>query len=521
MQNRLIAEEVSYNVKEMKVEHDKLYSNLNVEQQRVYDSVINNVNSKKGGIFFVHRSGGCGKTFLWKTLIFHLRSEKKIVLHVASSGIAAVLLPGGRTTHSRFLIPLDSDEYTIAGICHGTDIAELLQYTSLIIWDEAPMQNRYAFESIDRCFRDIMSAIDSSNCYKPFGGITMVFGGDFRQILHVVPKGTRADIVNIAFNRSKLWIFCELHILKQNMRLHAGNSEAENKEIEKFSNWVLDIGNGKLPNLNSDSPECDADIEIPEEFLVHADTDPIDEIIKVTYPNLLENFRSSQYLKEKAILTPTNVVVDDINTRVLDKLPGKTYTYISTDVIIDPPSGDDDVEASIPVEYLNSLNMSGIPKHNLVLKEGSVVMLLRNLSQINGLSNGTRMIVKKCNKNTVECQILCGGHVGTTHLIPRIYMVPSDKKWPVQFTRRQLPLQICFAMTINKSQGQSLETVGLYLPTSIFTHGQLYVVVSRVTSNKGLHILICSERGGTTNITKNIVYEEVLYNLQYVNVLIG
>ncbi|XP_074373763.1 uncharacterized protein LOC141714125 [Apium graveolens] len=214
MQNRLIAEEVSYNVKEMKVEHDKLYSNLNVEQQRVYDSVINNVNSKKGGIFFVHGSGGCGKTFLWKTLIFRLRFEKKIVLHVASSGIAVVLLPGGRTTHSRFLIPLDSDEYTITGICHGTDIAELLQCTSLIIWDEAPIKNRYAFESIDRCFRDIMSAIDSSNRYKPFGGITMVFGGDFCQILHVVPKGTRADIVNIAFNRSKLWHFCELHILK-------------------------------------------------------------------------------------------------------------------------------------------------------------------------------------------------------------------------------------------------------------------------------------------------------------------
>ncbi|XP_074373764.1 uncharacterized protein LOC141714126 [Apium graveolens] len=259
------------------------------------------------------------------------------------------------------------------------------------------------------------------------------------------------------------------------MRLHTGNSEAENKEIEKFSNWVLDIGNGKLSNLNSDSPECDADIEIPEEFLVHADTDPIDEIIQVTYPNLFENFRPSRYLKGRAILTPTNAVVDDINTRVLDKLPGKTYTCLSTNAIIDPPSGDDNVEASISVKYLNSLNMSGIPKHNL---------------------------------------ILCGGHVGTTHLIPRIDMAPSDEKWPVQFTRRQLPLQICFAMKINKSQGKSLETVGLYLPTSIFTHGQLYVVVSRVTSSKGLHILICSERGGTTNISKNVVYEEVLYNLQ-------
>lgn len=85
---------------------------------------------KKGGTFFVYGSDGCGKTYMWKTLIFKLRSQGKIVLPVASSGIAATLMSGDRTVHSCFKIPIE--------------------HTSLIIWDEAPMQHRYAFECLDR-----------------------------------------------------------------------------------------------------------------------------------------------------------------------------------------------------------------------------------------------------------------------------------------------------------------------------------------------------------------------------------
>lgn len=137
--NRLIVEETSYNINEMKEKHDNNYRKLNAEQQEVYKAVINSVEDKKGGLFFVHGSGGCGKTFLWQTIISFVRSKRKIVLPVASSGIAATLLPGGRTAHSRFHIPLKLDQYSSAGIKHGTDIAELLQATDLIIWDEAPM----------------------------------------------------------------------------------------------------------------------------------------------------------------------------------------------------------------------------------------------------------------------------------------------------------------------------------------------------------------------------------------------
>ncbi|XP_074346831.1 uncharacterized protein LOC141685636 [Apium graveolens] len=164
-------------------------------------------------------------------------AEHKIVLPVASCGIAAVLLPGGRTAHSRFHIPLKLDENCSTGLRHGTDISELLQRTDLIIWDEAPMHHRHDFECVDRSLRDIMSVIDKNRAKKPFGGITIVFGGDFRQILPVIPKASRVEVVCSTLNKSKLWESCEVFLLKQNMRINAENSDLENKTIADFSKW--------------------------------------------------------------------------------------------------------------------------------------------------------------------------------------------------------------------------------------------------------------------------------------------
>ncbi|XP_074324034.1 uncharacterized protein LOC141660956 [Apium graveolens] len=125
--NRLLQEETSYDKEELKILHEKNHGILNAEQKNVYDFIIQNVYNKVGGVFFVYRSGGCGKTFLWQTLYCRLRSEGKIVLLVASCRITALLLPGGRTANSRFHIPLKLDQDSTAGIRHATDIAELIQ----------------------------------------------------------------------------------------------------------------------------------------------------------------------------------------------------------------------------------------------------------------------------------------------------------------------------------------------------------------------------------------------------------
>nr|XP_017227837.1 PREDICTED: ATP-dependent DNA helicase PIF1-like [Daucus carota subsp. sativus] len=370
------------------------------------------------------------------------------------------------------------DQHSTCGITHGSDLAELLQLTDLIVWDEAPMQHRYAFEAVDRTLRDIMSAVDASRASKPFGGITVVFGGDYRQILPVIPKAGRPVIVAASMNRSRFRY-------RDGKAVHEGSHESHG----------------------------DVQITIPERFVVQANENLLRSLVDRIYPDFEQNFESRDYIRSRAILTPTNVVVDDINNIIVDRIPGATHTYLSQDSMEDAGPETNDFDESFPIEYLNSLNMPCIPKHELNLKIGTPVMLMRNLNQIIGLCNGTRMIVTGCKKNSIECEIITGTHAGTKHLIPRIDMIPTDTIWPFDFKRTQFPLQVCFAMTINKSQGQSLDMVGLYLPRPVFCHGQLYVAISRVTSPDGLHIMIVGEDGYTKNMTRNVVFEEVFYNI--------
>ncbi|WOH02486.1 hypothetical protein DCAR_0521875 [Daucus carota subsp. sativus] len=336
--NNLIIEETSYNLDLMAEEHKSLISEMNEEQLQVYNAIMDSLQKTDGGFFFVYGSGGCGKTYLWKTLISKLRSESLIVLPVASSGIAATLLPGGRTAHSRFKIPIMLDDCSTCNIAQQSDIAQLLH----------------------------------------------------------------------------------------------------------------------------------------------------------------QHYNDPKYLSERAILTPTNNTVAHVNALIVDRIPGESQSYYSVDNAEDYPGTETELNNSFPPEFLNSLNVP----------VGVVVMLMRNLNQTLGLCNGTRMMVTKLLPQCVQCEVISGSFLGTRHFIPRMELFPTDSKLPYKLMRKQMPLQICYAMTINKSQGQSLEKVGLYLPKPVFSHGQLYVAISRVTSPEGLRIFVESQMGLTTNITANVVYKE-------------
>ncbi|XP_063944772.1 uncharacterized protein LOC135146765 [Daucus carota subsp. sativus] len=512
--NNLIIEETSYDMAAMKNEYDDLISKCNKEQLQVYTSVMESIEKQEGGLFFVYGSGGCGKTYLWRTLISKLRSERHIVLPVASSGIAATLMPGGRTAHSRFKIPIVLDEYSMCAINHKSDIAELLKRTRLIIWDEAPMQHRYTFECLDRSLKDIMKSVDSRLSELPFGGITVVLGGDLRQILPVIPQASRAEIVAACITRSRLWRLATVFQLKQNMRLNKGQNEEEVKQLSEFAKWVLDVGDGKikLPEHLRDG-HMEDDILIPEQFCNPDIDNSVDEMLTSTFPNFLDNFQNSNYLSERSILTPTNLTVGYVNSVIVDKIPGEMSSYYSVDSAEDFPGTALEQTAHFPPEYLGAINIPGLPLHELKLKVGVVVMLMRNLNQTLGLCNGTRMMITMVLKHCVQCVVISGAFKETRHFIPRMELSPTETKLPFKMCRKQMPLQICYAMTINKSQGQSLERVGLYLPKGAFTHGQFYVAVSRVTSPQGLRIFCNDELGNSTNITQNVVYKEVFYNV--------
>ncbi|KAF1864982.1 hypothetical protein Lal_00004355 [Lupinus albus] len=111
-------------------------------------------------------------------------------------------------------------------------------------------------------------------------------------------------------------------------------------------------------------------------------------------------------------------------------------------------------------EFLNSLSIFGLPNHKIKLKVDTPIMLLRNLDQSDRLCNGTRLVVTKMANHVLEAKIMSGKNIGNVTYIPRLSMSPSQCPWPFTLIRRQFPIIVSYVMTTNKSQGQSLESVG-------------------------------------------------------------
>ncbi|XP_010501838.1 PREDICTED: uncharacterized protein LOC104779150 [Camelina sativa] len=299
--NRRITDEKIYKPHKQQELYDKLLPMLTDEQRRVYEEIIHSVNHDKGGMFFVHGFGGTGKTFMWTIIGADIRAKGNIVLNVASSGIAALLLEDGRTTHSRF-------------------------------------------------------------------------GGGFRKILPVITKGGRVATVLASINSLVLWNSCKVLKLTENLRLRKASNSMDAGALATFSKWLLDIGDGKINESNSGYVE----IEIPDDLLINTSWNPIEAIVKEIYGERFATRTDLKFFSERAILSPRNDDVDNINQFMLIKLPGEERRYLSSDSIeTSDISGHDDMIYT--QEFLNNIQVSGLSNHVLTLKIGALVMLLRNI----------------------------------------------------------------------------------------------------------------------------------------------
>ncbi len=285
-----------------------------------------------------------------------------------------------------------------------------------------------------------------------------------------------------------------MHYLTQNMRLD------RTPESEAHAAWLLEIGAGM------DIDETGT-VQVPENMCCSPNT--MDNLISHTYPDIHLGNKPNQYFLDRTILCCKNDEVDGINKTILDMLPGREKVLNSADSI-DLANEAQDGYQPYPMEYLNSLTASGLPLSKLALKIGCPAMLLRNLDPSKGLCNGTRMIVRDIRNRVIKCEIVSGDErfAGKIVLIPRITLEPSAENLPIPLKRRQFPIRLAFAMTINKSQGQSVKFVGLNLQTQVFSHGQLYVALSRCTSGNRIKVLL--PEGNESKRVQNIVYKEIL-----------
>lgn len=480
--NRELQREQDYDPNELA---ERVRSNvplLNAEQKIVYDSLMQVVDDETGGIYFLDAPGGTGKTFVISLILATIRSLSQIALAVASSGIAATLLEGGRTAHSALKLPMNllTDDNPTCAINKNSATAKLLRECKIIVWDECTMAHKRALEAVDRTMKDLRG--DS----RRFGGAMILLSGDFRQTLPVIPKSTAADELNACLKSSYLWRYVKKMKLTTNMRVALQNDPS----AAEFSRQLLALGNGQIPVDVSTGL-----ISFPANFCKF--TSSKEELITKVYPDIGRNYQNLDWISERAILAAKNKDVDNLNFIIQSQIAGELQSYKSVDSVTD-----EDEATNYPTEFLNSLDVPGAPPHNLQLKVGSIIIMLRNLSHPK-LCNGTRLSVKKLMDNVIQATIIKGKFKGEEVLIPRIPIIPNDL--PFQFKRIQFPVRLAFAMTINKSQGQSLEVCGINLEFPCFSHGQLYVACSRVGKPSSLFVF------APENQTKNIVYHNALY----------
>eukprot|EP00918_Siedleckia_nematoides_P087190 GHVU01191799.1.p1 GENE.GHVU01191799.1~~GHVU01191799.1.p1 ORF type:complete len:1705 (-),score=120.63 GHVU01191799.1:910-5910(-) len=463
------------------------YETLNAEQRHMVDSITAAVDNEGGeGRFFVDAPAGTGKTYCFNYLIDSLKHRGSTVVACATSGIASTLLHGGRTFHSVFRPGLRAEEANDFYIERHSALGEYLRTIDVLLWDEAPQAHVSHLEKLDASLRDVR------NNDQPFGGVIVVLAGDFRQTSPIVNRQVEDPVRACLFSANTWGMFTKLR-LTENRRL-------QGEGAEEYLAWLMSIGNGD----NVDAADNTANVHIPADLCCPCTPD---DIIDFVYNGLQDHKGDSNWLAERAILCPTNKTADRINEAVCAKYYGSaadaTWTVMSTD----EQSGEDG-ELYIEPAIMNNMPVTGnIPPHCLKLYKGCIVMLTYNLDASKLLCNGTRIVVE----DVLPGNVIRGSIVGwpdSTVFIPRVRLqVDAQNNGGFTWYRTQLPVKLCFAMTINKSQGQSLGRVGVYLDRHVFSHGQLYVAASRVTTRDQIRFAL---PGYPRNAALNYVELEIL-----------
>ncbi|KAI7962555.1 hypothetical protein MJO28_000649 [Puccinia striiformis f. sp. tritici] len=494
MRNELAPKESRNSIKQRV---NTIRKSFNEGQLAVFHQARRALVAPGGSLLYLDGPGGTGKTYVLNTIIDYADCQGLGRIVVASSGVAALLLKGGQTAHSAFQIPIDPLPNSECPVEEGTLLAKHLTAIRLIIWDEIVTIHKNTIEAVDITLRRLC------HTEEPFGGKVVIFSGDFRQILPVVKYNETPPSFAATIKSSPLWQGIRTSALVENMRLAAAMRRPDNSGNMRFADTLLALGEGRLqPNdrgvLPLEGINLDSFRTAPEGCA---------KLIDFVYGDLTSKLGESEemlsaYLSERCILAPLNADVNKINTQVLAKLKGEEHKLVSID------TADPDGFENLPEESLNKISVPGLPEHIIKMKVGMPLVITRNLRIGAGICNGSRMLVTKIGFGYLCGTLISGPRLGDEVQIPRVKLHnKSSPRAGLSFYRWQFPVAPAYAMSFNKSQGQTLSRVGVYLGSDVFAHGQLYVALSRVSDKANLLVVKPAIRDGVVNMVHKRIFE--------------
>lgn len=357
----------------------------------------------------------------------------------------------------------------------------LIRETKLYVVDEATMCNRAVLACVEETCRRATSSV------APFGGKSFILLGDFRQTCPVIRKGNRAQVVDASIRSSPLWRLFKIFHLTLPIR---------NAADPEYADFVDRIGDGAGPDI---------DLRI-----LDIRTEPADLIEFVFPDNILSDPAACT---KRAILAPTNRQVDRYNTTIMHRVPGETQTFYAADSIrdLEGPEGVTSLCPQAVLDYSMRNPLPGLPHFAIDVKIGCVYRMLRNFSHDQGVVKNVRCLVTHIGHRLLMVHIIADGAMGEQVLaedvlIPRINFTYTIPGTGMTLQRRQFPLGLAYATTFNSCQGLTLDRVGVELTKPVFSHGQLYVALSRIRQRGDGMVRLEPEHTTTPNIT----YPEIL-----------
>ena len=493
------------------------------EQEVAFEEVKRALEENRGCFIFIQGSAGTGKSTFARKLTALARSMGKVALGCAATALAAQVYGEDEeftTAHDLFGIPVIEDNEDID---HEADIVSnyvkqikklaVLLEASLVVWDEILSNHKH-------CLATAFSVCEY------FRNKVVILMGDWRQCPPVVRNGDMYEIVHASMKYSRYWSRFRVFKFTKNLRLVAAASDSSSSAVaaqfveqqKEYLEMLNIIGEGEDPAELQQSSVAEVygeNVQTDGSRIVALpslnSTSNMEEMLAWLFP---EGF-NPDLMHTKAILAATNTVVDEWNTVIQNLNSNIAYELCSIDKVkdIDDPHGI--LQRMISESVLERFQRPGVPNHRLVLKKDDICMVMRNLNKREGIAKNTRVKIVHISQFVIR---VCTLHPTNPkyYNIPRIrFTVTLPYGRSIKMERRQFPLRLAYSMTYNKSQGQEFDKVCVDIRKHPFTHGHLYVALSRIRIASNLRLFTNPQSNSNTDefpeppIVTNVVYKQL------------